>query len=105
MTPTEKLIKKEFKIASEDELFNKIKNNQDDFFKENFFTDKESYLERIKKLVGDINAIGNSYSEYMQMVKSGSMMYGAYTSIGFGEIQKDYRDKRKQLKNHVRFFV
>jgi hypothetical protein len=105
MTPTEKLLKKEFKIQSEKKLLLLIENKEDVFFKENFFTDKTSYLSLIKSLIIDINYTGNEYSNYMEMVKSGSIMAGGFATAGFGEIQINYRAQRKQLKNHVRFFM
>ena len=105
MTPTEKLLKKEFKITSEEALLKKIEIKEDSFFENNFFTDKSNYLKMIKELCKSINDIGDDYSGYMEMVKSGSILHGSEASAGFGSIQKEYREKRKQLKNHVRFFI
>ena len=50
MTSTEKLIKKEFKLKSEEELYTLIEAKSDAFFKNNFFTDRGSYLKMIKNL-------------------------------------------------------
>lgn len=105
MTPVQKLLKKEFKLESEEELLKRIEKQNELFFTTNFFTDKPNYVSMIKELCGSINSLGRDYSECMEMAKSGSIMYGAFTSAGVGSIQKEYRDKRKQLKNHVRFFI
>lgn len=101
MTSTEKLIKKEFKFKSEDELYFLIEAKSDAFFKNNFFTDKATYLKMIKfsKL---INIDGSNYSQYLEMAKSGSIMESSWTSTGVGGICVA---KRKKLVNHVRFFV
>lgn len=105
MTPTEKLLKKEFKIASEEDLFKLIDKKEDSFFNNNFFTEKENYLQMINALIKSINTTGESYSEYMEMVKSGSILHSSWASVGFGKIQKENKENRKQLKNHIRFFL
>lgn len=105
MTSTEKLIKKEFKIKSEKELFTLIDAKADAFFKNNFFTDKATYLRMIRSLVLAINLDGANYSDYTAMAKSGSILEGAFTSAGVGAIKLQYQANRKKLVNHVRFFV
>ena len=105
MTSTEKLIKKEFKIKTEADLMKKIAKKNDDFFQENFFTSKENYLYMIKELIKAINETGAEYSNYQEMVGSGSIISSGWASAGFGDIQKKYKVDRKKLVNHVRFFV
>ena len=105
MTSTEKLIKKEFKLKSEDELYSLIEAKSDAFFKNNFFTDRDTYLKMIKVLVNSINIDGSNYSAYLEMASSGSIIESSWTSSGVGEIKKQYQLKRKKLVNHVRFFV
>ena len=105
MTSTEKLIKKEFKIKSEVELYTLIEVKSDAFFKNNFFTDRATYLKMIKSLVLAINRDGADYSEYTAMAKSGSILESAYTSAGVGAIKLQYQANRKKLVNHLRFFV
>ena len=104
MTSTEKLIKKEFKLKSE-ELYALIEKKPDAFFKNNFFTDRATYLKMIKSLVLAINCDGSSYSDYTAMAKSGSIFESAFTSSGVGAIKRQYQINRKKLVNHVRFFV
>ena len=105
MTSTEKLIKKEFKLKSEEELYTLIEAKSDAFFKNNFFTDRGSYLKMIKNLVNAINIDGADYSEYTAMAKSGSILESYYTSAGVGSIKLKYQANRKKLVNHIRFFV
>ena len=104
MTSCDKLLKKEFKI-NQRTLIKHIEKKEEDFFKSNFFTDKLNYIQMIKDLMKSINEIGEDYSNYKQIASTGSIFEGSWASIGFGAIQKDYIEKRKKLKNHVRFFV
>jgi hypothetical protein len=105
LSSTEKLLKKQFKIKSEEELFRLIESKPDDFFRSNFFTDKSTYLKMIKSLVYSINRDGADYSQYMAMARSGSIFESAETSMAVGEIMKVYQANRKTLVNHVRFFI
>ena len=105
MTSSEKLIRKEFKIKTEQELYVIIKEKSDAFFKNNFFTDRVTYLKMIQALVNSINVDGENYSAYLEMAKSGSMIESSFTSSAVGSIKKQYQVKRKMLVNHVRFFT
>ena len=105
MTSSEKLIRKEFKIKTELELYVLIEKKSDAFFKNNFFTDRVTYLKMIQALINSINVDGENYSEYLEMAKSGSMLEGSFTSSAVGSIKKQYQAKRKKLVNHVRFFI
>lgn len=105
MTSTEKLIRKEFKIKTEQALFLLIEKKPGAFFYNNFFTDSITYLKMIQALVTSINVDGENYSEYLEMAKSGSMLEGSFTSAAVGSIKKQYQAKRKKLVNHVRFFI
>ncbi len=104
MTSCDKLLKKEFKI-NQRTLIKNIEKKEEDFFKSNFFTEKQNYIQMIKDLMKSIDEIGEDYSTYKQIASTGSIFEGSWTSIGFGAIQKDYIEKRKKLKNHIRFFV
>jgi hypothetical protein len=105
MTSTEKLIRKEFKIKSEEELYALIESKSDAFFKNNFFTDRSTYLKMIMNLVNSINIDGAAYLDYLEMAKSGSILESAWTSAGVRDVKSEYVAKRKKLVNHVRFFV
>ena len=105
MTSTEKLLKREFNIKTEEELQDLIEKKSESFFKNNFLTDKASYLKMINRLIMRINDTGDSYSEYTAMAASGSILESAWTSAGVGAIKKQYVADRKRLVNHVRFFV
>jgi hypothetical protein len=105
MTSSETLIKKEFNIKSQDELYKFIELKPEEFFKENFFTDKITYLNMLKSLVLSINRDGADYSNYMSMAKSGSIFSSPYTSEAISAIKMEYQANRKKLVNHVRFFV
>ncbi|MDP1728020.1 MAG: hypothetical protein Q8M15_14640 [Bacteroidota bacterium] len=105
LTSTEKLLKKEFGITSEIELYNLINSKNQAFFETNLFIDKASYLAKLKSLINSINDDGDSYSEYVSMAKSGSVIASAFTSVGVGEIMKNYQANRKTLVNHMRFFM
>lgn len=104
MTSCDKILKKEFKI-NQRTLIKNIEKKEEDFFKSNFFTEKLNYIQMIKDLMKSIDEIGEDYSTYKQIASIGSIFEGSWTSIGFGAIQKDYIEKRKKLKNHIRFFV
>ena len=105
LSSTEKLLKKQFKIKSENELFELIESKDELFFETNFFIDKQAYLKKIQVLIRSINADGENYSQFVSMAKSGSILESSYTSIGVGEIMKVYQANRKTLVNHVRFFI
>lgn len=89
ITSTEKLIKKEFKIKTEADLLKLIAKKDDGFFLENFFTSKEAYLSMIKTLIKEINETGAEYSNYQEMVASGSVISGAWASAGFWRYSKE----------------
>ena len=105
MTSSEKLIRKEFKIKTEEDLFILIEKKSEEFFKDKFGTDKATYLKKIKKLMFAINMDGENYSEYLQMAKSGSIFEGSFTSSAVGAIKMQYQANRKKLVNQVRLFV
>ncbi|MCB9197529.1 MAG: hypothetical protein H6600_03660 [Flavobacteriales bacterium] len=105
MTSTEKLIKKEFKLKTEEEMYALIETKKESFFKSNFFTDKETYTKMIKSLVRKINSDGESYSEFASMARTGSILESASTSAAFGIIKQQYQKNRKTLVNHIRFFL
>ena len=105
MTSSEKLIRKEFKIKTEQELYILIEKKSDVFFKDNFSTEKNNYLRMIRALVKSINDDGENYSEYMQMARSGSMIAGAFTSSAVGSIKKQYQINRRKLVSQVSFFI
>ena len=105
MTSSEKLIRKEFKIKTEQDLYILIEKKSDKFFKDNFSTEKATYIKMIRALVNSINDDGASYSEYMQMARSGSMIAGAFTSSAVGSIKMQYQLNRKKLVSQVRFFI
>ena len=104
MTSSEKLIRKEFKIKTEQELFDLMEQKPEEFFKDTFGTNKVSYLKKIKKLMFAINMDGENYSEYMKMARSGSIFEGSFTSSAVGEIKMQYQANRKKLVNQVRLF-
>ncbi|HBK84222.1 MAG TPA: hypothetical protein DDZ41_11635 [Flavobacterium sp.] len=104
MTSCDKLLKKEFKI-NQRTLIKNIEKKEEDFFKSNFFTEKLNYIQMIKDLMKSIDEIGEDYSTYKQIASAGSIFESSWASEGFGAIQKDYIEKRKKLKNHVRFFI
>ncbi len=105
MTSAEKLLKKQFKIKTEIEFYKLIENKSEAFFKNNFFTNKNTYLEMIKKIVERINETGESYSKYMEMAKSGSSIESYFTTSSVASIRRLYIQDRKKLVNHARFFV
>ncbi len=105
MTTTEKLIKKEFKLKSEEEIYALINAKSEVFFKNNFFTDKATYLHMIETLVKSIDSDGASYPEYLAMARSGSILEGSRTSATVASIKRKYVANRKKLINHLRFFV
>ena len=105
MTSSEKLLKKDFKIKTEEALFILIEMKSEEFFKDKFDTDKATFLKKIKKLMFAINMDGENYSEYLQMAKSGSIFEGSFTSSAVGEIKMKYQANRKKLVEQVRLFV
>ncbi len=105
MTPTEKLLWKNFRIKEETELFNLIDAKPESFFKNNFFTNKLTYTYMIKGLISSIDSDGESYSDYLSMAREGSILAGPSTSFSVGVIIRAYKANRKKLVNHVRFFV
>jgi hypothetical protein len=50
-SPIEKLLRKKFKIKTEDKLLQIINKKEEAFFKANFFLSKKEYLEKIIKMI------------------------------------------------------
>jgi hypothetical protein len=105
MTSTEKLIKKEFKLNSKEEIFSLIDSKNDSFFKDNYNTDRVAYLKMIKRLIASINDDGEHYSQYLEMARSGSIIAGNFTSSAVGFIKTKYQENRKKLVTHARLLI
>ena len=105
MTSSEKLIRKEFKIKTEQELLDLMKKQPKEFYKFNFNTAKSKYIKRIKALIKLINFDAECYAEYKEMKKSGTVLEAAYPPGAIPALRKQDKDNRKKLVNHVRFFV
>jgi len=105
MTSSEKLLKKDFKINTDQELFDLMKKQPKDFYAFNFDTKKSKYLKMIKALVKTINFDGECFAEYTEMVKAGTVLEAAFPKGSIASLKKQDKDNRRKLVNHVRFFV
>ena len=103
MTPTEKLVKKEFKIKTEAALIELISSKYDAFYQNNFFSRKAQYVENIQQLIASINSLGEVYGMAMAEMRSGSMIT-SFAGQVLSEVKGEYLQKRKALENHVRLF-
>lgn len=104
MTHVEKLIRKEFKIKTEEKLLELISSQKDSFYEEHFLIPKEQYVKKIKQLIFKINDYGDTYAEARDMGQSGSIFESFGRGVG-GVVRKNYIKSRKILVNQVRFFV
>ena len=105
MTSSEKLLNKEFKINTEQELFDLMKKQSKDFYEFNFDTAKSKYRKMIKALIKTINFDGECFDEYNEMVKAGTVLEAAFPKGSIAALKKQDKDSRRKLVNHVRFFV
>ena len=104
MTHVEKLIRKEFKIKTEDKLLELICSRKDSFYEENFLIPKDQYVNKIKQLIFKINDYGDTYAEARDMGQSGSIFESFGQAVG-GDVRKNYIKSRKILVNQVSFFI
>ena len=105
MTSSEKLLRKEFKINDEQELFDLMKKQPKDFYEFNFNTSKAKYRKMIKALIKTINSHAECFAEYDEMVKAGTVLEAAFPPGAIPALKKQDKDNRRKLVNHVRFFV
>ena len=105
MTSSEKLLKKEFKIKTEQELFDFMKKQPKDFYEFNFDTKKSKYVKMIKALIKTINFDAECFAEYTEMVKAGTVLEAAFPKGSIAALKKQDKDNRRKLVNHVRFFI
>ena len=105
MTSSEKLLNKEFKIKTEQELFDLIKKQPKDFYEFNFDTKKSKYVKMIKALIKLINFDAECFAEYKEMVKAGTVLEAAYPKGSIPALKKQDKENRRKLVNHVRFFI
>ncbi len=103
MKAINQLLQRNFNIKSEKSLFNLISKKPEAFFELNFFMNKDSYLQNIKKLIDDIKQNADSLSDLKEMASPGSIL-GSYGSREYGAVMSAYLLKRKVLINHVAFF-
>ncbi|MEI7978319.1 MAG: hypothetical protein WCI53_05700 [Bacteroidota bacterium] len=104
MTHSEKLLKKEFKIQSMDELQSIIDKKTEAFFQFNFFTDSKTYRSNILKLIDEINSDGDLIGIEISAMKSGSMIR-SFATQAYSETIGKYKNQRKALVNHVRILL
>ena len=105
MTSSEKLLSKEFTIKTEQELFDLMKKQPNDFYEFNFGTDKAVYRKMMKALIKTINIEGECLAEYTEMEKQGTVLDAAFPPKSIPRLRKQDEDNRKKLVNHVRFFI
>ena len=105
MTSSEKIIRKEFNIKTEQELFDLMKKQPKDFYEFNFDTKKAKYRKMIKALIKLINFDAECFAEYNEMVKAGTVLEAAFPKGSIAALKKQDKDNRRKLVNHVRFFI
>ena len=105
MTSSEKLLRKEFKIKTEQELFDIMKKQPKEFYEFNFDTPKAKYRKMIKGLIKTINSHAECFAEYEEMVKAGTVLEAAFPKGSIPALKKQDKDNRRKLVNHVRFFI
>ena len=105
MTSSEKLLNKEFKINTEQELFDLMKKQPKVFYEFNFDTKKSKYVKMIKALIKLINFDAECFAEYKEMVKAGTVLEAAFPKGAIAALRKQDKDNRRKLVNHVRFFI
>lgn len=103
MKALNQLLQKNFSIKSEDALLKLILKKPEAFFELNFFMDKESYIQNIKKLLDNIKQNGDSLSDLKEMASPGSIL-GSYGGREYGAGMSAYLLRRKVLINRIAFF-
>ena len=101
-----KLVKKEFGITSYKDIHTAISSKPEEYYHNNFFTDKTSYLKRVSDLIDLVNEQGEGYSIALEESKWDSIsIMQNYAHANLYGIRMEYAKNRKLLVNHLRFFI
>lgn len=103
LTPTEKLLKKNFGISSFKLVIAKLEKEPEETFCQYLFVEKELFLSKIKELNNEINMMSTAYTDTLKMAQSGSI-FETFAKDGLGSLHKHYVQIRKQLVHHLSYF-
>jgi hypothetical protein len=103
ISATEKLLKKNFGIASFKEVIQKLENEGELTFKENLFIEKSLFIEKIQQIDASINDLSSAYSMALEMGRSGSV-FESFARDGIGSLRMEYIKQRKLMVNYISFF-
>jgi len=104
MKATEKLLKKEFKLKSLEELWLLIDKKHDTFFQYNFFCDKITYKKNLDRMIAEIDADGELIGQEIAAMKSGSIIQN-FASAAYTQTIGKYLAMRKALLNQIRLIL
>ena len=103
LNATEKLLKKNFGIQSFKEVIAKLEKEPEETFTDNLFVEKAQFIHRVKKLNNSIIQLSGTYSDALELGKSGSI-YESFARDGIGSLKTKYIKERKELVHHLSFF-
>lgn len=104
MTHTEKLLNKEFKIKSINELENLIDKKPESYFEIHFFTDSKTYKRKLYEIINQIDSDGDLIGIQITAMRTGSLIQN-FASQAYSETLAKYKMHRKALLNHVRILI
>jgi hypothetical protein len=103
LTSTEKLLRKNFGIQSFNEVIAKLEKEPEETFRDNLFTEKSQFIDRIKQLNETILLLSDTYSAALDWRILGST-HESLARNGFGSLKNEYIKVRKQMVHHLSFF-
>ena len=103
LTPTEKLLKKNFGITSFKKVIAKLENEPEETFSKYLFVEKEHFISKITELNKEINLMSDAYVEGLKMAESGSI-FETFARRELGNMHMPYVLMRRQMVHHLSYF-
>ncbi|MDD2994989.1 MAG: hypothetical protein PHP99_02090 [Paludibacter sp.] len=103
LTPTEKLLKKNFGITRFKQVIAKLEKEPEETFSQYLFVEKDVFISKIKELNNSINSLSEAYAEGLKMAESGSI-FETFARRELGNIHKPYVQMRRQMVHHLSYF-
>ena len=103
LTPTEKLLKKNFGISSFKQVIAKLEEETEETFSKYLFIEKELFVKKIEELNNSINSLSEAYAEGLKMAEAGSI-FETLARRELGNIHKPYVQIRRQMVHHLSYF-
>jgi hypothetical protein len=103
LTPTEKLLKKNFGISRFKQVIARLEKETEDTFTDYLFVEKTLFVAKIMELNKQINMMSEAYAEGLKMAESGSI-FETFARRELGKIHTPYVQMRRQMVHHLSYF-